>query len=52
MLTSPKRLTHDFPQKFESFLHLIYFQKDLDMMFNDVLNGKKYFLDYKSVILK
>ena len=33
-------------------LRLIFFKKDLDMMFNDVLNWKKDFLDYKSVILK
>ena len=40
------------PQNFEVLLPLIFFEKDLDMVFNDVLNGKKDFLDYKSVILK
>ena len=54
MFTSPKRLTHDFPQKFQSSSasHLLWSRHDLDMMFNDVLNEKKEFLDYKSVILK
>ena len=52
MLTSPKRLTHDFPQKFEILLSLIFFEKDLHMILNNVLNGKKGFLDYKNVILK
>ena len=36
-----------FHKNFKVFLHLIFFEKDLDMMFNDVLNGKKDFLDYK-----
>ena len=27
-------------------------EKDLDMTFNNVQNGKKGFLDYKNVILK
>ena len=40
------------PKNFEVLLPLIFFEKDLDMVFNDVLNGKKDFLDYKSVILK
>ena len=31
---------------------LIFFQKDLDMMFNNVLNGKKGFLAYKNFPLK
>ena len=31
---------------------LIFFEKDLDMMLNNVLNGKKGFLGYKNVILK
>ena len=29
----------------------IFFERDLDMMFNNVLNVKKGFLDYKNVIL-
>ena len=33
----PKGLTHDFRRKFE---------KDLYMMFNYILNGKKGFLEY------
>ena len=32
-------------------LSLIFFEKDLDMMFDNVLNGKKDFLDFKNVIL-
>ena len=32
-------------------LSLIFFERDLDMMFNNVLNIKKGFLDYKNVIL-
>ena len=32
-------------------LSLIFFERDLDMMFNNVLNVKKGFLDYKNVIL-
>ena len=32
-------------------LCLIFLENDLDMMFNNVLNGKKGFLDYKNVIL-
>ena len=31
-------------------LSLIFFEKDLDMMFDNVLNGKKNFLDFKNVI--
>ena len=41
-----------FHKKFKVLLRLTFFEKDLDMMFNDVLNGKKDFLDYKSAILK
>lgn len=33
-------------------LSLIFFEKDLDMVFNYILNGKKRFLDYKNVDLK
>ena len=36
-----------FHKNFKVFLPLIFFEKDLDMMFNDVLNGKKDFLDSK-----
>ena len=32
-------------------LSLISLENDLDMMFNNVLNGKKGILDYKNVIL-
>ena len=32
-------------------LSLIFFERDLDMMFNNVLNVKKGFLDYKNIIL-
>ena len=39
-----------FHKNFKVFLRLIFFEKDLDM-FNDVLNGKKDLLDYKTVIL-
>ena len=35
----------------KSFLCLIFLENDLDMMFNNALNGKKEFLDYKNVIL-
>ena len=31
--------------------NVIFFEKDLDMMFDNVLNGKKDFLDFKNVIL-
>ena len=41
-----------FHKNFKVLLRLPFFEKDLDMMFNDVLNEKKEFLDYKSVILK
>ena len=40
-----KRLTLNFPQKLEILLSLIFFEKDLHMILNDVLNGKKGFLD-------
>ena len=44
----PKALTHDFQQKFEiSSDSLFFFEKDLDMMFDDVLNRKKAFLTTK-----
>ena len=41
-----------FHKNFKVLLRLKISEKDLDMMFNDVLNEKKEFLDYKSVILK
>ena len=41
----PKRLTLDFPPKCEILPSLIFFEKDLDMTFNNVQNGKKGFLD-------
>ena len=40
-----------FHKNLKVILHLICFENDLDMMFNDVLNGKKDFLDNKSVII-
>ena len=40
-----------FHKNLKVFLRLIFFEKDLDMMFNDVLNAKKDLLDYKNVIL-
>ena len=52
MCIFPKGLTRDFPQKFEILPSLSFFEKDLDMMFNNVQNGKKGFLDYNNVILK
>ena len=48
----PKWLIVDFRQKFEILLSLIFFEKDLHMILNNVLNGKKGFLDYRNVILK
>ena len=41
----PKWLTLDLPQKCEILLSVIFFEKDLHMIFNNVLNGKKGFLD-------
>ena len=38
-----KGVTHDFSQKFENLLSLIFFGKDLDIMFKYVLNKKKKF---------
>ena len=35
-----------FHKNLKALLRLIFFEKDLDKMFNDVLNGKKDFLDY------
>ena len=41
----PKWLTLDFSPKREILLSLIFFEKDLHMIFNNVLNGKKGFID-------
>ena len=41
----PKRLTLDFPPKCEILPSLIFFEKDLHMILNNVLNGEKGFLD-------
>ena len=41
----PKRLTLNFPQNFEILLSLTSFEKDLHMILNNVLNGKKGFFD-------
>ena len=35
----------------KSLLRLIFLENDLHMMFINVLNGEKGFLDYKNVIL-
>ena len=40
-----------FHKNLKVIVHLICFENDLDMMFNDVLNGKNDFLDNKSVII-
>ena len=40
-----------FNRNLKTPLSLIFFERDLDMMFNNVLNVKKGFLDYKNVIL-
>ena len=40
-----------FHQIFKVILHLIFFEKDLDMMFKNVFIGKMGFLDNKHVIL-
>ena len=40
-----KGLTLNFPQNFEILLSLIFFEKDLHMILNNVLNGKKGFFD-------
>lgn len=37
----PKELTHEFRQQFESSSESHFLEKDLDMMFDNVLNGKK-----------
>ena len=40
-----KGLTHDFVNNLKVLPRLIFFEKDLDMMCNIVLNGKKDSLD-------
>ena len=40
-----------FVKNLKILLSLIFFEKDLDMMSNNVLNRKKGFLGYKNVIL-
>ena len=40
-----------FVKNLKVHLSLIFLEKDLDMMFDNVLNGKKDFLDFKNVIL-
>ena len=37
----PKGVTHDFRQNLKFLPSLIFFEKDLDMMSNNVLNKKK-----------
>ena len=37
----PKGLAHYFRQNLNTFLNLIFLEKDLDIMFNNDLNGKK-----------
>ena len=41
-----------FHKNLKVLLSLKISEKDLDVMFNNVQNGKKGFLDYKNVILK
>ena len=41
-----------FHKNLKVLLSLKISQKDLDMMFNNVLNGKKGFLNFTNVILK
>ena len=40
-----------FVKNLKFILSLIFFEKDLDMVFNNVLNGKKGFPDYQNVVL-
>ena len=40
-----------FNKNVKILLSLIFFEKDQDIMFNNALNGKGGFLDYKNVIL-
>ena len=40
-----------FVQNLKLLLSLIFFEKDLEMMFCNVLNRKKRFLHYKNIIL-
>ena len=48
---SPKGLTHDFSQKNLNFLPICFSLKITSMMFEDVLDRKEGFLDYKNVTL-
>ena len=52
MSVLPKGLMHDFPQKLKFLPNLIFFEKGLGMMFDDVLDREKSFLDYKKVTLR
>ena len=40
-----------FDKNLNILLSLIFFEKDLDIMLNNDLNGKKGFLDYQNVVL-
>ena len=46
-----KGLSLDFPQNLKFKKSLMFFEKDLDMMFKNALMGKMGFLDNKHVIL-
>ena len=48
----PRGLTMIFHKKLKFLLNLIFFEKGLGMMFDDVLDKEKSFLDYKKVILR
>ena len=45
-------VNHDFPQKIEISSKFNFFEKGLGMMFDDVLDKEKCFLDYEKVILR
>ena len=51
MCIFPKGLAHDFDKNLNTLLSLIFLEKDLDIMFNNDLNGKKGFLECINVIL-
>ena len=44
----PKGLTHAFGQKMQFFSWFVFRQKRLEIRFNDVLDRKETFLDYKN----
>ena len=46
-----KLLNLNFPQKFEILRSLIFFEKDLHMILNNVLNGKKRLFRQQDFIL-